>query len=70
MKPSPLPPRLLTSAQAAAYLGMGKTSFFIYLPTLELPRIKIRSPSGVESLRYDIKDLDACVDRLKEAAHV
>lgn len=54
-----LAPRLLDAKHAAAYLGISETT----LRGLRLPVLKIG-----RAVRYDVRDLDAFVDRLRGAA--
>ncbi|ACL56955.1 hypothetical protein Mnod_1967 [Methylobacterium nodulans ORS 2060] len=55
----PLPPaRMLTRAQAAAYLGLGATA--------PIPVAPKRLRPGKQGLRYDVRQLDAYLDALEE----
>jgi excisionase family DNA binding protein len=56
-------PRLLPPASAAKYLGVEKSTFYVTLPTMGLRPVRM----GKRDL-YDIRDLDAWVDRQKEVA--
>ena len=56
------PQRLLSVAEAAAYLGISKPLFYRLGVALKFNRVTI----GVRSERYDVRDLDAWIDAEKE----
>lgn len=59
-------PRLLRQADAALYCGLSESKF---LSLFDGPVIDAGGPSGGARMRrYDIRDLDAWIDRLKGAA--
>ncbi len=53
--------RLLKAKEAAAYIGVGLTTFYDLVKKQAFQKIEI----GAKMVRYDIKDLDAYADSLK-----
>ncbi len=70
--PANIPPRLLTEDQAAAYCGMTGPTFAKLVTSGLMPRpTPFQDASGgrvVECVRWDIRALDLCLDRLSGLA--
>lgn len=52
---------LLTQPEAAAFLGMSERKFWEIVHEGEIPKLKVG-----RSVRFDVRDLIAYADRLKE----
>ena len=66
--PQLVQPRLLTTSQAAAYLGICQRTLWSLSKAGSIPRVQVTH--GPRSCpRYDRHDLDAWIDRQREVSH-